>query len=284
MTGDFMEFLPVIQPGGADHDAHGHDDHEHAAGDAHSHAHEHGHELATPPIQTNVLPLASMHLRGGWHPAPVHSFTVPLWFRGTYDEQQAARESAVILDRSHLGRFYVTGDRAAEVLARVLATDARRLAPGTIARAVACREDGTVLDIPTLCHIDPGRWLVITGPRAQVRLRLEVEAAVRPDDDVVVRDRLEESVLLSVQGPASAVLLDAAQSPHLGQAIRDRLEEGHDRIADLHVWRLGPGHHGAIVVLVSDAPKPVDHYKDRLSDVGGLSHVTIEVNRCNTTH
>jgi Co/Zn/Cd efflux system component len=80
------------------------------------------------------------------------------------------------------------------------------------------------------------------------------------------------------------VLLDAAQSPHLGQAIRDRLEEGHDRIADLHVWRLGPGHHGAIVVLVSDAPKPVDHYKDRLSDVGGLSHVTIEVNRCNTTH
>ena len=240
MTGDFMEFLPVIQPGGADHDAHGHDDHEHAAGDAHSHAHEHGHELATPPIQTNVLPLASMHLRGGWHPAPVHSFTVPLWFRGTSDEQQAARESAVILDRSHLGRFYVTGDRAAEVLARVLATDARRLAPGTIARAVACREDGTVLDIPTLCHIDPGRWLVITGPRAQVRLRLEVEAAVRPDDDVVVRDRLEESVLLSVQGPASAVLLEGVVGPTIPGAVP--LGEAHEML--LGGYRGLVAHHG----------------------------------------
>ena len=55
----------------------------------------------------------------------MHSFTVPLWFRGVYDEQEAARERAVIFDRSHLGRFYVTGERAAEVLARVLATDVR---------------------------------------------------------------------------------------------------------------------------------------------------------------
>ena len=53
----------------------------------------HGHELAhEPPQRTNVLPLAPMHLKGGWHPAPVHSFTVPLWFRGVYDEQEAARE------------------------------------------------------------------------------------------------------------------------------------------------------------------------------------------------
>lgn len=62
------------------------------------------------------------------------------------------------------------------------------------------------------------------------------------------------------------------------------LKEGHDHIADLHVWRLGPGHHGAIVALVSDAPKSVDYYKDRLSDVGGLSHATIEVNRCTVAH
>jgi cation diffusion facilitator family transporter len=85
-------------------------------------------------------------------------------------------------------------------------------------------------------------------------------------------------------GGAAAVLLDVAPSPDLGQAIRERLEEGHDRIADLHVWRLGPGHHGAIVALVSDAPKPVDYYKDRLSEIHGLSHVTIEVNRCDVAH
>ena len=234
-----FDFLPVIQPGG---NGHGHEGHDHGGEDAHAHAHGEGHELAHAPLQTNVLPLAPMHLKGGWHPAPVHAFTVPLWFRGTYDEQEAARERAVIFDRSHLGRFYVTGDRAAEVLARVLATDARRLAPGTIARAVACREDGTVLDIPTLCHIDAGRWLVVTGPRAQVRLREAVEAAVRPDDDVLVRDRLEESVLLSVQGPEAARRLEGVLGPTIPGAVPPG--EAHEIL--LGGYRALVAHHGEI--------------------------------------
>ncbi|MGE3855800.1 MAG: glycine cleavage T C-terminal barrel domain-containing protein [Dehalococcoidia bacterium] len=232
-----FDFLPVIQPG----DEPGHV-HQHAPDPAHPHDHE-----AAPPLRTNVLPLAPMHLRGGWHPAPVHSFTVPLWFRGVYDEQEAARERAVIFDRSHLGRFYVTGERAAEVLARVLATDARRLAPGTITRAVACREDGSILDIPTLCHIAgeqgmPGRWLVITGPRAQVRLREDVAAAVRPEDDVVVRDRLEESVLLSVQGPGTEQMLAGVVGPTIPGAVP--AGEAHEML--LGGFRALVAHHGEI--------------------------------------
>ena len=229
-----FDFLPVIQPG----DQPGHM-HTPAPDDAHQHAPG---GLPGLPERTNVLPLAPMHLKGGWHPAPVHSFTVPLWFRGVYDEQESARERAVIFDRSHLGRFYVTGERAAEVLARVLATDAQRLAPGTITRAVACRDDGTILDIPTLCHLDEGRWLVITGPRAQVRLRQNVEAAVRPDDDVVVRDRLEESVLLSVQGPEAARLLEGVVGPTIPGAVPPG--EAHEML--LGGFRALVAHHGEI--------------------------------------
>lgn len=83
---------------------------------------------------------------------------------------------------------------------------------------------------------------------------------------------------------AGAVLLDAAPDAALVQAIRGRLEQGHDSIADLHVWRLGPGHHGAIVSLVVDEPQPVDTYKARLADIAGLSHVTVEVHRCHGAH
>ena len=83
---------------------------------------------------------------------------------------------------------------------------------------------------------------------------------------------------------AGAVLLDAAPrggpGGGLNAAIRKTLETGGDRIADLHVWRLGPGHHGAIVSLVSDAPEAVEHYKRRLAGISGLSHVTVEVHRC----
>jgi cation diffusion facilitator family transporter len=83
---------------------------------------------------------------------------------------------------------------------------------------------------------------------------------------------------------SGAVLLDATPDPHLSEAIHARLAVGHDRIADLHVWRVGPGHFAAIVALVSDAPQPVEHYKARLADLARLSHVTVEVHRCNDAH
>ncbi len=83
---------------------------------------------------------------------------------------------------------------------------------------------------------------------------------------------------------SGAILLDAAPRRELSDAIRERLEVGEDRIADLHIWRLGPGHHGAIVSLVSHAPEPVERYKARLADVAALSHVTVEVYRCSGEH
>jgi len=83
---------------------------------------------------------------------------------------------------------------------------------------------------------------------------------------------------------SGAVLLDAAPNTALEKAIRARLEQDDDRIADLHIWRLGPGNHGAIVSLVSDEPQPVGTYKVRLEDIANLSHVTIEVHRCEGAH
>src|SRR5262249_3817716 len=48
---------------------------------------------------------------------------------------------------------------------------------------------------------------------------------------------------------AGAVLLDAAPDPALSAKIVARLEQDGDRISDLHLWRLGPGHLGAIISL-----------------------------------
>jgi cation diffusion facilitator family transporter len=84
---------------------------------------------------------------------------------------------------------------------------------------------------------------------------------------------------------AGAVLLDMRPHPALAQAIRQRLEtRDGDRIADLHLWRVGPGHNAAIVSLVSDHPQSPRSYKDRLIGLAGLSHVTIEVEACPHEH
>ena len=72
------------------------------------------------------------------------------------------------------------------------------------------------------------------------------------------------------------VLLDATSgAAHL---VREAIEtESGCRVADLHVWRIGPGHLAAMVTVVADMPMPPGHYKELLAGISGLSHVTVEV-------
>ncbi len=78
----------------------------------------------------------------------------------------------------------------------------------------------------------------------------------------------------------AAVLLDAEVPARTREAIRGAIEQGDDRVADLHVWRVGPRHLGAIVSVVTDDPRPPTAYKRRLDRFEDLAHVTVEVHRC----
>lgn len=73
-----------------------------------------------------------------------------------------------------------------------------------------------------------------------------------------------------------AVLLDINPSPELTAEIRARLQSEGERLLDLHLWRLGPGHHAAIVVVESVTPQSAEIYRARLAGLPGLSHVTVE--------
>lgn len=77
---------------------------------------------------------------------------------------------------------------------------------------------------------------------------------------------------------AGGVLIDYVPADEdLPAEIRDAIEVEGDAIIDLHVWRLGPGHHGAIISLQTPNPRPVEFYKAKLAEIHDLSHVTVEV-------
>ena len=73
----------------------------------------------------------------------------------------------------------------------------------------------------------------------------------------------------------AAVLLDTADRGLL-ERMKSAVEEGGDcTIADLHVWRIGPGAHAAIVTASGTVSSA--EIRRRLSLIGGLAHLTIEV-------
>lgn len=81
---------------------------------------------------------------------------------------------------------------------------------------------------------------------------------------------------------SAMVLLDADADPKLSGDIKTTIERDLGaRVADLHLWRLGPGHRGLIVSLVSPDPTTAEQIKASLRQrYPDLSHVTIEVAVC----
>lgn len=78
---------------------------------------------------------------------------------------------------------------------------------------------------------------------------------------------------------SSAVLLDTMPDTEAAAKVRIVVEAAGDTITDLHIWRLGPGHAGLIVSLVTPSERDANWYKRRLAGIAGLSHVTVEVVR-----
>ena len=72
----------------------------------------------------------------------------------------------------------------------------------------------------------------------------------------------------------AAVLLDTSD-PHLEAEVREQVEgPGDAQITDLHVWRIGPGAHAAIVSVAGSVDR--ETIRERLVPVHELAHVTIE--------
>ncbi|WP_438332937.1 CDF family Co(II)/Ni(II) efflux transporter DmeF [Burkholderia pseudomallei] len=75
-----------------------------------------------------------------------------------------------------------------------------------------------------------------------------------------------------------SILLDVSPDTRLADNVRRSIESGGDRVTDLHVWRLGPGHMSAVVsVATGDPARDSRFYHQLLKRFTSLSHVTVEV-------
>jgi cation diffusion facilitator family transporter len=74
-----------------------------------------------------------------------------------------------------------------------------------------------------------------------------------------------------------AILLDRIPDAQMANNLRQAVESEGDQLADLHLWRLGPGHLGGIISVITPQARGADYYRTRLARFRSLSHLTVEV-------
>ena len=76
-----------------------------------------------------------------------------------------------------------------------------------------------------------------------------------------------------------AVLLDMNPDRSMAARMREMIEIDGDRLTDLHLWRLGPGHLGAILCVATERQRGPEYYQSLLRRFRTLSHVTVQVQK-----
>jgi cation diffusion facilitator family transporter len=78
-----------------------------------------------------------------------------------------------------------------------------------------------------------------------------------------------------------AILLDMNPDRRMADNLKRSIEDEGDQLVDLHLWRLGPGHLGAIVSIATAKQLEEQYYRTKLARFRSLSHLTIEVRHVN---
>ena len=77
----------------------------------------------------------------------------------------------------------------------------------------------------------------------------------------------------------SAILLDMNPDRSMAERMRAIIENDGDQLTDLHLWRLGPGHLGAILSVATQRQRGPEYYQSLLGRFHALSHVTVQVHQ-----
>jgi len=83
---------------------------------------------------------------------------------------------------------------------------------------------------------------------------------------------------------SGGILLDRQGPESVRHQLRESIEaDGDSRVAEIHLWSIGPSIYAAVIVVVAHNPETPDRYKERIPQGFGVVHLTVEVHRATPT-
>jgi aminomethyltransferase len=138
---------------------------------------------------------------------PFTGWEMPLSYTGVLEEHRATRSGVGLFDVSHMGRIDVTGPAAVELLDRVATSPVRKLAVGGMQYALACNEQGGILDDIMIYRFGEQRYFVCANASNAEKILQWLTKQAAGFSGLQVTDRSPDLAQVAVQGPRSRDLM-----------------------------------------------------------------------------
>ena len=148
-------------------------------------------------------------------------YEMPLWYTTTTEEHLAVRNRCGVFDVSHMGRFTVRGAGAGRLLERLVPTQVQQQPAGKSFYTLLLNEKGGIIDdLIIIKHAESNFLVVVNAANSESDMRhIRGHASSAA---VEIADTTDCSVMIAVQGPKAAAILQPLASLDLGQLKRFR--------------------------------------------------------------
>jgi len=103
------------------------------------------------------------HVALGAKIVPFAGFEMPVQYSGVNDEHRTVREATGVFDVSHMGEFFVTGEKAQEFLQWVTSNDVSKLFPGKVQYTCLPNGKGGIVDDLLVYCISETEYLLVVN-------------------------------------------------------------------------------------------------------------------------
>lgn len=149
--------------------------------------------------------LNSIHHSLGAKMVPFAGFEMPVEYTGITAEHMAVRLSAGMFDVSHMGEFWIKGDKSLQYLQRITSNDVSLLSPGKVQYSCFPNGKGGIVDDLLVYHYSENKYLLVVNAA-----NIEKDwnwCVVNNNEGVELENASDNMSQLAIQGPKAIKIL-----------------------------------------------------------------------------
>lgn len=151
--------------------------------------------------------LSHKHIELGAKMVPFAGYNMPIQYAGLKVEHEAVRTGVGVFDVSHMGEFFLRGEKALELIQKISSNDASKLVPGKAQYSCMPNDKGGIVDDLIIYMIKENEYLLVVNAS-----NIEKDwnwISSHNDLGVTMENASDAYSLLAIQGPKAAEAMQA---------------------------------------------------------------------------
>jgi aminomethyltransferase len=154
-----------------------------------------------------TTPLSDVHIALGAKMVDFAGFYMPVRYSSDLEEHHCVRNAVGMFDVSHMGEFLLKGEKALDLLQKIVSNDVAKLEKGQAQYAYLPNEQGGIVDDLLVYHLEDGNYMCVVNAG-----NIDKDWAwfnKHNTEGVEMHNISEQTALLAIQGPKATEALQA---------------------------------------------------------------------------